>query len=269
VNRSSFLSLAAIAPISLATAACGGPPSDTLLGWAQKLVAEVAPANNFYGSHPTFVDWANSATGGVARNRSVCSSFASHLLEQTFGYTASDIDAWFGKTVPQAVDYHATIAAGNGFLRIVHITKILPGDIIAIAYPAGSKPTGHVVIAASQAVGRTATVPIEPGTAQYDLEVIDSAQSGHGPTDTRNRADGTWTTGVGHGVMRLYARADDTLAGHAWSDTAHSVFRPVSERTVAIGRLDVSRAPHPSSSPGQSTDSPDSGPSDDDAATDD
>ena len=274
MNRTTFLYLTALAPIgsaaaaTAATAAESNSMPETLLDWAQKLVSEVTPANNFYGSHPTYVEWSNATTGAVARNRSVCSSFASHLLEQSFGYTAKDIGTWFGKNVPQADDYHATIAADNGFKRIVHVTALRPGDIIAIAYPAGSHPTGHVMIVASRATPRTASVPIEAGTQQYEIEVIDSANSGHGPGDTRHRSGGTWNTGVGRGVLRVYALPDDTIAGYAWSTSAQSLLRPAKVRKPAIGRLDPARVPHPSGSPGSAVQTQDAGTTDDDAATD-
>ena len=267
MNRSSFLLLPLLAPLaqlSLSAPAGAGSMSETMLGWAEKLVTELTPEHNLYGSHPTYVEWSDDAAGAVARNRSVCSSFASHLLERSFGYTASDIDAWFGKNVPQAREYYETIEARHGFERIVHVAAIRPGDIIAVEYPAGSRPTGHVMIAASRAVARTETAPVEPGTQQYEIVVIDSAHSGHGPDDTRRNADRTWTTGVGRGTLRLYGRPDDTLAGHSWSTTAHSVFRPAAVRKVAIGRLDLARAPQPSGKPGATSGNEDTEPSGDD-----
>ncbi len=224
-----------------------------LLASAQTLVGEVAPANNVYGSRPTYVIWRESATDRVARNRSVCSSFVSHVLEWTFGYTASDIDAWFGRSFPQAIEYHATIVAGRGFAPVDSIGAIRPGDVIAIAYPAGSRPTGHVMIAASEAVARIATAPLEPGTQQFELAVIDSANSGHGKRDTRRNQDGTWTTGVGRGTLRLYGAPDGSVAGYAWSTSSHSLFRSVADRKIAIGRLDPARVPRPSGRPGTAT----------------
>jgi hypothetical protein len=240
---------------------------EQLLESAQALVDDVTPANNFYGSHPTYVEWSDPATGRVARNRSVCSSLASHLLEHTFGYTPGDIATWFGKNV-QAREYHDTIATGNGFLRIHHIAAIKPGDVIAVAYPDGSHPTGHVMIAASTATLREASAPLRAGTQQYEIAVIDSANSGHGPTDTRRRDGGGWTTGVGRGILRLYGRDDDTIDGYAWSTSAHSLFRPSSVRKLAIGRLEATRVPKPSGVPGASSPGTETEPSDDDADSD-
>jgi len=268
MNRATFLSLAAFAPFAAASPAHARTMSEEYLQWAQSLVDELTPERNVYGSHPTYVEWNDAAMGRSARNRSVCSSFASHVLEQSFGYTPGDIGTWFGKPVPQAREYHDTIAAGRGFERIEHVPAIRPGDIIAVAYPEGSHPTGHVMIAASLANARGATAPFEAGTQQYEIDVIDSANSGHGTTDTRHRPGGTWTTGAGRGTLRLYARPDDTLAGYAWSTSVHSVFRPAAVRRPAIGRLEVARVPHPSGRPGVSLEEPDAGTSADDAASD-
>ena len=270
MNRGSFLFLSALAPIADFSATDAASMSETLVGWARSIVAEIAPENNAYGSHPTYVEWSDAATGRSARNRSVCSSFASHVLGQSFGYTADDIDTWFEKRVPQAREYHDTIAGGRGFRRIIHVGAIRPGDIIAIAYPDGSHPTGHVMIAEGRALPRMSTPPIEPNTWQFELAVIDSANSGHGRSDTRSRPNGAWTTGVGHGNLRLYAADDDTVAGYAWSTSASSSYRSSKVRRPAIGRLDPSTVPRPSGTPGTSIETPDDrSHSADDAAFDD
>jgi hypothetical protein len=252
MTRASFVLDSAVALLAAAT------PADTaersmpalLLASAQMLVREVTPEYNVYGSRPTFVIWREGAIDRIARNRSVCSSFVSHVLEWSFGYTAADIDTWFERSFPQAIDYHATIAAGRGFAAVDSIGAIRPGDIIAIAYPAGSRPTGHVMIAASEAVARIATAPLEAGTQQFEIAVIDSANSGHGARDTRRKPDGTWTTGAGRGTLRLYGDADGAVAGYAWSTSSHSLFRSIADRKIAIGRLDPARVPRPSGRPG-------------------
>jgi hypothetical protein len=106
MDRGSFLSFAALCCVAAATPARAASMGDELLVWAQRLVAELAPEDNVYGSRPTYVEWSDAASGRRGRNRSVCSSFASHLLEQSFGYTVHDIDVWFGKRGPQAREYH-------------------------------------------------------------------------------------------------------------------------------------------------------------------
>ena len=67
-----------------------------------------------------------------------------------------------------------------------------------------------------------AVPPLIPGTQQYVVTVIDSAMSGHGPTDTRAEARGRWQTGVGRRLFRLYSDANGHIAGYSWSATAAS-----------------------------------------------
>jgi hypothetical protein len=264
MKRTSFLMMGSLLPFSGVARSVEQSMPDALLRWAHLLVEEVPADRNRYGSHPTYVEWNDAGTGSGARNRSVCSSFVNHLLEHSFGYSASDIDAWFGKRVPQAVQYHDTIAAGHGFTLVNRIVDIRPGDIIAVAYPPGSKPTGHVMIAATRAAAHTASRPVESGTQQYEIGVIDSANSGHGPADSRLRADGTWTTGVGRGTLRLYGREDGTIAGYCWSTSSHSAFRPADVRHPVVGRLDSALVPKPSGAAGASTTGDDSGDNSDD-----
>ncbi len=215
------------------------------LRWAQRLVADVRPAENAYASHPTYVVWADPAAGRVARNRSVCSSLVSHLLEQSYGYTPHDFASWFGVSVPQAADYYDTIAAENGFERIHHVENIKPGDLIAIHYAPGSHPTGHVVVVAAPPQQRSPSEPLGRGSRQYAVPVIDSATTGHGLADTRRAGDG-WTQGVGSGEFRLYASDDELITGYAWSTLGVSEFRDVRDRPVAVGRLKLAAAPPPS-----------------------
>jgi hypothetical protein len=270
MNRASFLLLPAAAAARPANAQDPAMP-EALLQSAHALVDHLWPANNVYGSHPTYVQWADPVAGTPARNRSVCSSFATRLLEHSFGYTQDDIATWFGKRVPQAREYHDTILARTGFLRIVHMSAIRPGDILAVKYPDGSHPTGHVMIVASLATPGTATNPVQPATQQYELRVVDSANTGHGTSDTRYRREGKpeWVTGAGEGVLRLYARPDDTIAGYAWSTSPKSLFRAAQDRAPAIGRLDPARAPKPSGTPATSARGDDPESNGDDAPFDD
>jgi hypothetical protein len=109
--------------------------------------------------------------------------------------------------------------------------------VLAIKYPEGSHPTGHVLLAASRPEERRATEPVVAGTTQYEITVIDSSHTGHGPTDTRHYAKGKFHNGVGEGLFRLYAAADGTIAAYSWSVTkASEVFTP-DRRSLVIGRL--------------------------------
>jgi hypothetical protein len=219
------------------------------LEWARRLVAGVTPETNLYASRPTVVTWSGVNGATETRNRSVCSALVAHLMMQSYGYRAADFASWLDGRFPRAAGFHDAIAAGHGFDRVSRIADIRPGDVLAIKYPPGSHPTGHVLLAASRPEARHATEPVVAGTEQYEIEVIDSSHTGHGPTDTRHYAKGKFHSGVGEGLFRLYARPDGTLAGYSWSVTkASEMYRP-EERDLVIGRLN--RQVKPTGHPGR------------------
>jgi len=212
-------------------------PAPDLLEWARRLVAGVTPETNVYASRPTIVTWYGVSGASETRNRSVCSALIAHLMMQAYGYRPADFASWLGGRFPRAAGIHDAIAAGHGFDPVLRIAEIRPGDVLAIKYPPGSHPTGHVLLAASRPVERRATEPIVPGTVQYELSVIDSSHTGHGPTDTRHYAKGKFHSGVGEGLFRLYAGPNGALVGYSWSVTKASEVYTPSERHLVIGRL--------------------------------
>jgi hypothetical protein len=217
------------------------------LEWARRLIAGVTPETNVYASRPTVVTWTGVAGATETRNRTVCSSLVAHVMMQAYGYRAADFATWLGGRFPRAAGFHDAIASGHGFDPVPRITDIRPGDVLAIKYPPGSHPTGHVLLAASRPAERRATEPVVPGTKQYEISVIDSSHTGHGPTDSRHYAKGKFHTGVGEGLFRLYAGPDGTLVGYSWSVTKASEFYAPGDRHLVIGRLnhDVKPTGHP------------------------
>jgi len=211
----------------------GANVSPANVTWAERMVAEVRPADNLYGSHPTIVRWAEA--GAAARNRSVCSSFQTHVFEKAYGLHEADVVRWFGMSNPQAKDYYAAIEASRGFSQVAHVADLQPGDIISVNYGTDHKPTGHVMMVDRAPAPHKASAPLEAGLDQYEVAVIDSSHSGHGALDTRF-AGGRHTTGVGRGTLRLYASADGTVAGYAWSTKRVSQFYPTADRQIAFGR---------------------------------
>ncbi|HXX39359.1 MAG TPA: hypothetical protein VEP50_14635 [bacterium] len=203
--------------------------------WAERLLREVAPDRNVYGSRPTIVRWAEDGKGPAA-NRSVCSSFVTHVFERAYGFNRIVIRQWFGKSDPRAIDYVRTIDAGRGFEPVLRVTAIQAGDVIAIAYPPGGESTGHVMLADGVAAPRVTTAPLEPGLRQYEIAVIDSSRSGHGFSDTRMLV-GSRKTGVGRGTLRLYAAQDGMISGYSWSTRADSQFYPNNEHPIVVGRF--------------------------------
>ncbi|HEX4966779.1 MAG TPA: hypothetical protein VF173_38570 [Thermoanaerobaculia bacterium] len=242
LHRASVCRLAMAVLISLLVLPLSSRPSRAaagpdLLEWARRLVAGVTPETNVYASRPTIVTWTGVSGASETRNRSVCSALVAHLMMQTYGYRPADFASWLGGRFPRAAGFHDAIAAGRGFDPILRVTEIRPNDVLAIKYPPGSHPTGHVLLAASRPVERRATEPIVPGSVQYELSVIDSSHTGHGPTDTRHYAKGKFHSGVGEGLFRLYAGPDGALIGYSWSVTKASEVYTPNERHLVIGRL--------------------------------
>ncbi len=83
--------------------------------------------------------------------------------------------------------------------------------------------------------------PLVPGTQQWQVTVIDSSESGHGPTDTRYKkgSDGKDHDGVGQGIFRVYTDNQGGVAGFAWSTVAASKFRAPDDENLVIGRLQL------------------------------
>jgi len=200
---------------------------------AETLVQDLQHATlNVYGGGHREIQWGPDDY----RARTVCSSFISLLFEHTYHWTDADIKQWLGMTDPQANDYHDAIVRQDGFTQIHKIADVQRGDIIAIRYNDGSADTGHVMLVDQVPQPHSATAPLVPQTTQYDVTVIDSSASGHGPKDTRFRGEGQFTGGIGRGIFRLYVAPDGVIVGYAWSDSAKSVYYTRPARALVVGR---------------------------------
>ena len=236
-NREFRVKLAMVA-LALCAAAASAQASDPAhMDWGRSIVANVLPANNSYGTDPNYIHWAGVDGYTVYENRTQCSSFATRVFKQAYGWSDAYYKTWTGSTSPTAAQYHDLVAAQKGFQPIVGVADIRPGDLIAIKYPAGSSSTGHVMLVNAVPVLRASTSPIIPYTSQYAVQVIDSSQSGHGPTDTRLQDDGSFHDGVGIGILRLYTDGTDSIVGYSWSTVSNSVYYDQSTRNLVVGRL--------------------------------
>ena len=238
----SLLRCAAMLTLILGAATVDGsgvvaaPPAH--LDWATSVAVNVIPANNAYGTSPTFLTWPGVAGSTIYSNRSECASFVTRVLKQAYGWSSTHFTTWMGSTSPTSAKYYDAIVAQNRFTRIVAVSQIAAGDIVAAKYLApDAGVTGHLMIAASAATPRPPSAPIVVGTTQYEIQVIDSSKTGHGTTDTRRRADGTYEDGVGRGVLRLYVSTSGIVIGYSWSTLSVSVFYDASTRPLVIGRL--------------------------------
>lgn len=162
-----------------------------------------------------------------------CSSFVTHLLKHTYGWSNAYFTNWMGTSTPNAGQYHDAIAGENRFTPIEKRSDIQVGDFIAIKYPASSSTSGHILIVAGVPQVRTATSPLVTGMTQYEVSVIDSCNSYHGSSDTRYSAG----EGIGRGAFRIYVDASDEIQGYTWSTFSNSTYYNQSQRHLVVGRL--------------------------------
>jgi len=213
----------------------------TPLDWARLLVQNLKPADTSYRHKDTAVTWAGQNGAQSYSSYADCSGFLEAVLTQTYGLTPDDFDHWLSKRRPLAEHFYAAILAGRGFQRVTRIDAARAGDIVAIKYPpgAGGDNTGHIMLIAGTPQRRSASKPLEGASEQWDVLVIDSSESGHGPEDTRRQPDGTFHDGVGQGTLRMYSDASAGISGYAWSDFANSDYYTGAQRPLVIGRIDV------------------------------
>ena len=223
-----------IGAASLSTAASAQTAPTAHVADATDLMTYLAVSGvNVYGSN-AYITW--DGTSSAARTS--CSTFLTLLFGHSYGWLASTFKPWFGTASPNAAQFHDTIAAQNGFLRVDRIDDMDAGDILAVIYPPDETTSGHVAILAAKPTKRTASAPVVTGTTQYDTVVIDSSASGHGSADTRYRAAAkTFTGGIGKGTMRLYVNALGTVVGYTWSTYSNSDFYTQADRDLVVGRL--------------------------------
>lgn len=201
---------------------------------AGKLVDELDLSNTDYAHGQGSVTWA-----GTVASHTDCSGFIDHLLMHVDGYSADDFKRWFGTRRPTAERYHDAIAEGRGFMAVRAVDDLRPGDVIAIKYLTRHDNTGHIMMVVEPPRRMSSSLPLVQGTSQWAVGVIDSSESGHGPTDTRYKrgADGRDHDGLGRGVVRLYANAQGEVAGFSWSTLKSSRFIGPQDEHVVLGRF--------------------------------
>ena len=205
---------------------------------AVDFVHNLSSADTEYRHKNTFVHW--KGVNGAEKNeaRTDCSGFLDALLGQTYGLTRDDFQKWSGKARPLARTYYDLIHEGKGFANIQAVQDIRPGDIIAVKFPPGEDDTGHAMLISGVPHKRAESAPIEDGTVQWEVKVIDASKTGHGITDTRHKPDGSFSCGVGEGILRLYTGKDGHIVGYAWSVQAKSAFHGQKSKQLVVGRFD-------------------------------
>ena len=218
-------------------------PKDTPLEWATRLVDEMKPDQTSYTHDAPVVQWEGVDGAKTAECRTDCSGLLDALLKRSYGYTDDTFKDWLGRKRPLAKTYHDAIVDGKRFMRIELVQDMKPGDVIAIKYkpdvPANKGgDTGHIMIVVDKPEARKATEPLEDGTEQWAVTVIDESMSYHGKSDTRYLASGKDGHGAGRGVFRLYSDKEGHVMGHAWSLLRVSDYHDQDDRHLVIGRLE-------------------------------
>jgi hypothetical protein len=236
--RTTIVALALRATALLA-ASCGtalslAAPADPHVASAERLVDRLDLADTDYAHGQGSITW----TGHVASHTD-CSGFIDHLLMHGDGYTPDDFKRWFGSRRPTAARYHDAIVEGRGFMRLAKVGRLRPGDLIAIKYLSRHDNTGHIMLVTEAPRRMNAAPPYVDGATQWSVTVIDSSESGHGPTDTRHKRGegGRDHDGLGRGVFRLYADAAGEVAGFSWSTAKASRFVAADDEHLVLGRL--------------------------------
>jgi hypothetical protein len=228
---------------ALLSARAESPPP--MLVAAEELLRQVAPEQTSYKHKEPEVRWSTDPAN-PAYCHTDCSGLIIALLAHCYPqqFDGEAFKRWLDARRPTARRFYDAIAAERGFRRIVKVSEVRPGDVIAVKYQPGGENTGHAMLIAE--VPRRAepvTAPFVDGTEQWLVTVIDETGSGHGMTDTRRGPEGKFRGGLGRGVFRLYARSEGTLCGYAWSNFATAKFYGGDERLLAIGRFDTNFKP--------------------------
>jgi len=208
------------------------------LSAARDIVSRIDLSHTSYEHGQGTVDWS-----GTPSSYTDCSGFVDHLLMHAYGYTPDDFKRWFGSHRPSAKRYYEAIEEQTGFRHLDRVSDLRPGDFIAVKYLKRTDETGHIMLV-DQAPQRApanesrAKSGEHPGEA-WLVQVIDSSESGHGPTDTRHKrgANGKAHDGLGRGVLRIYTDTQGRVIGFSWSAMSVSEFRGADSEPVALGRL--------------------------------
>jgi len=201
------------------------------LAWAERLLADLRPADNRYAGPPPRLTWRGVDGAGHTSNSSDCSGFVTGLLRQAYGLDARALRAWLGSASPTAARYHDAMARADGFEPIDRAGAIRPGDLLAVRYrrpssedDRNSTATGHVMLAADR--------PRPLAAGRLALVVIDSSRTGHGPEDRRGPGGG-----AGRGTIALFVDGADRPVAYAWSLRPGSPRLGLPRQDLRIGRL--------------------------------
>lgn len=180
------------------------------------------------------LDWVNNVPipDPAYENYTVCGSFVTRCLNQAYGWNWSNyVVPGEGSTAsPNSRQYAKLIKGGVGMTEIKSISKVQPGDIIAIDYksnPDSATSSGHTMIVRNR-IGFFATTPNSKDSNTYLVWRFGIADSTSSPHDSvADRSDSrilmkldnqvhTWQ-GAGVGEFRIITDLNHTILGYWWS----------------------------------------------------
>jgi hypothetical protein len=201
---------------------------------ARKLVQSLDLRHTSYDHGKADIQWS-----GVCESHADCSGFLDALLTHSYGYNEEQFKKWFDSHRPSARRYHDAIVDQHGFTEIKELSHVRPGDILAVKYLKRKDNTGHIMVVAGTPRQVQPKRPLVEGTAQWEVVIIDSSESGHGNTDTRHHKGpgGKDHQGLGEGVLRVYTDRQEHVVGFTWSALEKSEFKGADDEHLVAGRL--------------------------------
>lgn len=222
------------------------------LAIARELVANVKPQDNRYVLGGELIRFPGEGGASAYEVKADCSGF----LLATFARAQYPIRPQMQFLVagpkrkrPRAEDFVLSIERESGFKRVFKVQDMRPGDLLAHAMldkadQKETQTTGHVFLIDSLPREIAPKNPLQTGTTQYEVAVIDSNNEHVGDDDTRLKDPANGNTGLGRGTIRLYADEKGELVGWArtfWNTKRFFSYDPrfnsgTKPRKAAIGR---------------------------------
>ena len=235
--RSNILVLASLLSAGLGAAKDDLPPH---LKLAEKMVAEIKPANNRYKNGKFTVTWAGVDGASVTQNESDCTTYLTALLKTAYHFNTGDFNGWFGANSPSLGRYYDAAVADKGLQSFKAVADLRPGDVLISKYAKGEgSAAGHLMICDAP--------PVRKGTADgglttYEVTIIDCTGAPHA-RDTRSKKTsptGEALSGIGRGTMQVYADAKGDVAEWSWSAGNRMVRYSADKRPILFAKVPTS-----------------------------
>jgi hypothetical protein len=240
-RRSWILSGIALLPL-LAGASAKTDPRPAHLALADRMVEEIAPANNRYKNGPFTVTWAGVNGAGKTQNESDCTTYVTALLRTAYGYGPDWFKTHFGVGSPSIGRYYDAAANNDALRGFKNVKDLKPGDLLISKYAKGASPSaaGHLMICDAAPVAADTAA----GTADlkaYNVTILDCSAAPHA-NDTRSKkvtGDAENRTGIGRGTMQVYVNADGDVVEWSWSAGRRMVRYAADQRPLLFAKVPV------------------------------